>query len=248
MSDQPDHSGPLDSRGTWWVASIAIILLILAGLVAVLVWGNGGGAVNSAAPLPPTPTASTAAPTTSSAAPQPAGGCNPPATDQTVPKAAPANIQWSLVNTVALPWSPTAGATKRDGDLWTCYAHTPTGALVAAAVLSVTPYGPGAERVLSSQVLPGPERDARLATVQAQPPQPNEPGTASAVAGFKFLDYSMNRATIQIAFAYASKSFVWTVPLEWSDGDWKLNLDPSGGSVAGQPITNLAGYIGWGAK
>lgn len=246
MSEQPDHGDRPDSRGTWWVASIAVILLILAGLVAVLVWGGGGEARQAAAPRPgvapdsgqsPSPT-----PTTESLA------CAPSDSDQSVPSAAPRGVQWSVVNTVALPWSPTAGALRRNGALWSCYARTPTGALLAATVLSVTPDGPAGADVLEQQAVPGPNRQARIASLRRQPPAPKRPGETATIAGFKFLSYGRDQTTVQIVGAFGGKYLVVTVPLVWAGGDWKLNLDTPGGTVPGQALPSLVGYTEWGAE
>lgn len=246
ISDQPDQDGRLDSRGTWWVASITVILLILAGLIAVLVWGNGGKTQRSAAA--PAPTGGTTPQAMATASPSPAASCNPPASEQTVPRTAPPDVHWTVVNTVALPWSTTAGAAKRVGALWTCYAHTPTGALMAAAVLTATPASPQGAEVLSMQVVAGPNRDAQLHSLRQQPPVPKQPGETAAIAGFRFLDYSPDRATVQIAGAFGTRFLTVTMPLTWADGDWKLNLDPPGGAIPGQGIPSLAGYTQWGAQ
>ena len=237
----------MEGRNGWWTASIAVIILVLAGLVAVLVLGGGDDTPTAA----PAPTATTTPPTTTATqdptAPPTAGACDLDATDQTVPETAP-DAQWQVYNTVALPWSPTAGPTQRDGGVWTCFARTPAGALNAATILSTTPYGLDAQQVLERQVITGPERDAQLESVQREPPAPAQPGSTGVVAGYRFIDYTQDRATIQIAFAYGGELFVWTTALEWVGGDWKLNLDPAGGAVPGQPLASLEGYTEWGAS
>ena len=245
----------LDNRGAMWGASAAVILLVLAGLVAVLVWGRGGSPAQSAPPsLPAASTAPSGANGGGSAAPgsdsdsDSDSACNLPADDQTVPKVPPPGVQWSVVDTVALPWSTTAGAVHRDGAVWTCYARTPVGALMAAAVLSVTSEGPQGVEVLEKQAVSGPNRSARIASLRQQPPEPKQPGETAVIAGYKFLDYSQSRATVQIAGAFGGQYLVVTTPLVWSDGDWKLNLDTPGGTVPGQAIPSLAGYTQWGAR
>lgn len=119
---------------------------------------------------------------------------------------------------------------------------------MAAAVLSATPGSPQGAEVLATQALPGPNRDATLSSLRQQPPAPKQAGETAAIAGFRFLDYSADRATIQIAGAFGGHYLVVTMPLVWSDGDWKLNLDPPGGAIPGQGIPSLAGYTQWGAQ
>ena len=248
MSDTTDPNS--QKRGTgyngWWFASAAVIVAVLLAAGAVIVFGGPGDTSTPQATATPG-----AAPGTSTQPVATSGegrpGCHPSATDQTVPSAAPSDLQWEVVDSIALPWSSTAGALHRDRGVWTCYAHTPTGALLAATFLSSAESYTQAARVLQEQAISGPNRDAKLAEVRKNPPQSPEPGTTADIAGFKFLDYTPQRATIQIAAAFANRYLVVTVPVVWSGGDWKLNMDPPGGPVPGAPLASLEGYTRLGA-
>jgi hypothetical protein len=160
---------------------------------------------------------------------------------------APAGIRWEILYTVAVPWSPDTGPTVRDYAVRRCYQHSPTGALVAAANLAVTTQCPGSDQALRDQVLPGPTRDAMLRAAQTNPPQAKQPGETAAFAGYRFISYSPDTAVLQLAFSFGGKYGMETYQLEWQDGDWKLNLDPPGGSVPGQPLSSIAGFVAWGA-
>jgi len=246
VSDTTDPTS--QKRGTgyngWWFVSAAVIVAVLLAAGAVIVFGGPGDTPPRATGTPGgTGTATMPAETSGNGRP----GCRPSATDQTVPTAEPPDLRWEIVDGVAYPWSPTAGAFHRNRGVWTCYARTPTGALLAATFLSSAESYTQAARVLEEQALPGPNRDAKLAEVRKNPPQPPEPGTTADIAGFKFLDYTPQRATIQLAGAFANRYLVLTVPVVWSGGDWKLNMDPPGGPVPGAPLASLEGYTRWGA-
>jgi hypothetical protein len=242
----------------WAVVAIAV-LVVVAIVVAVAIAvgghhshkaaGTAGPSSTAAAPttsatlVTPSATATTPtpAPATSSAAPS-----APPVT--TVPTAPPPNVTWNLFQGVALPSSSTDGPTKNSGPVYAGYSHTPTGALLAAAQLVrrylLTP-GTGWRQVVDQQVLPGPGRDEYIAARAST----NVSGGADQfgqTAGFKFVTYSPEVAVVQFINKFAADYEVTTDTVEWSGGDWKLQLQPDGGdSPSAQQVANLAGYIPW---
>jgi len=236
----------------WWLVAVVVIIAMLAALLAAILFRGeapapGGNAAGPTA-QPATP-ATTAAATTPSPPPSSsaAGGCSLPAQDQQVPTRAPAGVTWRIVNTIAIPSSSTAGPGVVEGPVQRCFARTPTGALIAASVLTVTTDAPGADQVLRRQVLPGPGRNAKLEQVQATPPPPKQPGETGVFAGFRFIAYTPDQATVMLAFTFNRRFFVQTQTVQWVDGDWKLNMDPPGGLLPGQPLGSLEGYVQWGA-
>lgn len=173
-----------------------------------------------------------------------------PRGDDVVPRTTPPPVSWQVYKTLALPVSTSAGPRSVNGDLATGYAHTPTGALVAAAQLSVR-YSLANDwrRVLDRSVAPGPGRDVWAATrakygAFADP----APGTFCQVAGYMYVDYTPDRAVIQMADRCPNsklQSILTTVT--WQDGDWKLVLQPDGGVGPDQPaLSSLDGYVVWG--
>jgi hypothetical protein len=155
-------------------AAIAIVLVLL--LVFVLV-------NNSNTPTGPAtgqPAATTSAGTTSPGSPSTTANAGP----TTIPQAAPDDVTWTLFQTVALPVSPTAGPRTVGTSTATGYAHTPTGALVAAVQIPARKLvAPDWRSVVDQQVVAGPARDAYIKARQGigdTTPTPGELGQITA--------------------------------------------------------------------
>lgn len=248
LTGRPRSTGP----NRWQLAAAVIVVAMLTAVVTLVLnreqAPNPGSvtAAPTAAPVTPSATASGVdpSPPPSSVA---AGDCSLSNRGQDVPTRPPAGVAWRIVNTIAVPTSETAGPAITDDPVLRCFARTPTGALLAASVLTVTTDAPGADQVLRRQVLPGPTRDAELAQVRATPPAPKQPGETGVFAGFRFVAYTPDQATVMLAFAFRGRFFVQTQTVRWVDGDWKLDMDPPGGLLPGQPVRSLEGYVEWGA-
>ena len=241
--------GPWDRR----TAPAGIVLAVVAGL---LVWllATRGASHHEASPRP-APTSSVArhrAPAqpktlehTASSGP----GCHVAAGSQAVPQYAPQGITWQLYQTVALPYSKTAGPMVLDGGVARCYAHDPLGALLAASQI---PYryliSPDWRQVVALQVMPGKGREAYTAERSKVAKRGgNQPGDYNQLAGFKFVTYSPAVAVIEIASKDGSGALqAGPVTAERSDGDWKLQLRANGSSSSQElPITSLVGLATW---
>lgn len=181
----------------------------------------------------------------------PAEQARPAAQDSTeIPTAPPAGVRWELHRSIALPFHETAGPRSITGSVASGYAHTPTGALMAAAHIPVRKLvGPDWQAVLDQQVEPGPGREAyaqaRAQVSNALPP----PGELGQIAAFKFVNYSPDLATIQFVsrFAATGSMQVVTTTVVWRDGDWRLVLQPDGGeSPSAQAVHSLTGFVPWG--
>jgi len=130
------------------------------------------------------------------------------------------------------------------------YAHTPTGALLAATQIGarylISP-GDDWRRVVQEQVLSGPGRDVyveKRAKVTSSAP----PGTYGQFAGFRFVTYTPDVAVIQLVSRFSDGTLqVSTYTVRWVNGDWRLQLQPDGGaSPTLQRVDNLAGFVPWG--
>jgi hypothetical protein len=157
-------------------------------------------------------------------------------------------VNWTIVNTVALPMSEAAGPREREGTWWHCWSRSPVGALLAATALPILAVSPGGERVLEEQVLQGPTRDSLLRLTRANPPAPAQPGETAPVVGFRFTDYTQDRATVAVVVSFGGKYLVQNHTVQWRDGDWRLDLDPPAGRTAAQTVRSLEGYTSWGAR
>jgi hypothetical protein len=214
--------------------------LVLVVVLAVAIFARSGGRSKSSKPP-------AAAPSTSSVPPASAGDCHLTDTDQQIPQTGPA-ATWTIYKTLALPTSPTAGPAIIAGDVARCYAHTPTGALFAAAQLDMRfVVADDWRKVVDQQVVPGPGRDAYIKDREAGAVSTDTHGVQ--LAGFKFVTYSPAMAVIQFAAHTPDGSYQSnTVTVAWSGTDWRLQLQPDGEDSPTFPrISSLDGFIHWGS-
>lgn len=216
----------------------AVVVAILVALAIILpLLPKGEGAASPAPTMAATSTAT--APVESGSA---ASVCGLPDGNQSKPATTPADTKWELVGKIAAPTSPARygpGKTASNG-LRSCFAHSPTGALYAAANVTTLSAIGKTRLVLENLAVPSPERDAILS--QSEP----APSTDTAqLAGFAIRSYSSDQAVIDLAFRGDNGTFVSIpVPLQWYGGDWKIIVPATGSTGAGQ-IPDLSGYIPW---
>lgn len=219
------------------ISAVVVALIVALGIILALLPRGGG-----------TPAAepSTSGPTTASTQPSAAAAasiCGLPAGDQAKPATAPADTKWELVGKIAAPTSPTQfgpGKTEANG-LRSCFAHSPTGALYAAANMTALSAAGKADLVYQQLAVPSPERDAVLKSSPTTAPN----SVTAQMAGFTFRSYEADRAVIDLAFKGANGTFVSIpVPLQWYGGDWKFVV-PATGDTGARQITDLGGYIEW---
>ncbi len=238
----PDLAGP--RPGTVATGAVAGVLLVGAGAVALFGAGTPAatpaGPVAPAASLPSPDVDRTPAPMSASAA-----------ADEGPLLVAP-QVDWQLFVGVALPYSTTAGPLQVDGPVYSGYERSQAGALIAAVQLGnrylLTP-GELWREVVERQVLPGVGREVFIrnrAGVEADDP----PGTYGQAAGFRFVAFTPDVASIQLVtrFPTTGNLQLVTVTVHWVDGDWRLQLQPDGGtSPTAQAVPDLDGFVVWGA-
>ncbi len=236
-SDEADHS---PARSLWgkptFLASAAFVAFIVIVLVVVLVVGHRGhgGSRHQGRAAGPAPTSTR----------RPAG----PA-PTTVPDSPPGHVTWRLYHTVALPYSATAGPRHVTPSTATGFAHTPTGALLAAVQISYRSLiAPNWKSVVKAQVMPGSGRKAYVAKRSSVADVTVSPGDLGQVAGFKFVNYTPHVATIQILTRFPSGDLqVTTTTMQWRGDDWKEQLQPNGSeSPNAHAVQSAAGFVQWG--
>lgn len=141
-------------------------------------------------------------------------------------------VQWSPVGEVAAAFSEENGPTNRDG-IKSCYAHTPTGALLAAynfladfRTWSLDPVVVAEERVSPES----PSRAFFLETA-AEGKADRASGETSrspiTLVGYRFLNVSKDEYTISLVFQTPGTSSALyvrdEVVVEWSQGDWLIS-------------------------
>ena len=228
--------------------------------VATLVWlttGTHHVASPSAPSVTPKPTAAGVATKPPATAVKPragrpaavggGSGCHLPAGSQKVPSAAPP-VRWELVDTVALPFSVTAGPEYVVGDVARCFAHDPAGALLAVSQISDRlVLSTSWARQVSTGVVPNAGARAFSQLMRGAPNRPASPGGACQLAGYSFLSYTPARASIALVGRCGGNLQVGTVTAVWYGGDWRLELLPDGGeALTATALASLVGYTPWG--
>lgn len=154
--------------------------------------------------------------------------------------------EWDYLGRVAVPSSPEAGPAEAAADGFpSCFAHTPTGALFAAANLTVVSSTPELAKAHAEQMFADDARKA--ATVQRIQDAAPSQAQALSLAGFRVLDYDGDTATIDTAWRVGPTLLASTVmELRWEGGDW-LVVPPAEDAAAIVQLPNLGGYIPWNA-
>ncbi|AMM34807.1 hypothetical protein SA2016_4155 (plasmid) [Sinomonas atrocyanea] len=242
MSQPTEGQGPPRDQSPWtrprFIASAAVVVVLAAlGLVYLALPSPSNGQDPAGVP------SATATATSTAQAGQSA--CGLPAGDQRYPSVG-LPTKWELLGRVAVPTDPKGiGPGRTDGSLRTCYQHSPTGALYAAANIIGAGALPGGKAlVLKNLTAKSPMRDQALAT-----PSPNDavdPSLSTQIGGFKIVSYSSDTATVSIGLkttqdshtAYGSATYA----LRWEGGDWKVVLEDSTYSTS---LTDLSGFVPW---
>lgn len=225
-----DAKQPRDGR---FIASAAIIgLIVLAGIIAVVLRLTGGESDGDTA-TPPAQTSSSGAASSS---------CGLPDGDQTVPTTAPAT-DWYFIGPIAAPRSEEIGPKDSVGDVATCFARSPAGALFAAGTLvaETFPNDASAEKAARERMVPNQALEDSLNAASDQTRFPAQ------IVGFKFVDYTKERTSLTIASRLtagpnAGALGSLTMTMVWRDGDWWWELQPSTTATA---IASLEGFTLW---
>lgn len=248
---------PDSGRRPFWdrrTVPAGVVIAVIIGLLVWVVATRGGGGHHVALPTTTqrSPASSVASSVPTTARPTPttstSSGCHVAAGSQAIPQYAPLGITWQLYQTVALPYSKTAGPMVVDGGVARCYAHDPLGALLAASQISYRfAISPDWRKVVKTQVMPGKGTQIYVAQRSKVTDANNQPGDYDQLAGFKFVTYSPAVAVIEMALKNDSGAIqAGPLTVDWSDGDWKLQLTPDGSESAQVlPISSLVGFAAW---
>jgi hypothetical protein len=228
------------TRPWFLISAVLVAILAIVGIVLAVLPDDANGR--------PTPTTSP----TSTASPSPTAvtdgesKCGLPPGSQAVPAAPPEGATWELFGTFAAPSIENIGPGVGDPDgIRSCFAHSPTGALLAAInywAMGWSVAGAGADARLVAST---PER----AALQEQYRQQGTPDpallTGMQVAGFNIVRYSESDAVVDLAVRTETGAVgSLPTPLRWEDGDWKFVIPPTGNTGL-QQLPNLAGYVLW---
>jgi hypothetical protein len=248
MSDTSESKNPFNK---WWFISGGLVLVIAAALVWILAIGPGTANNNNDA-LPEPGNNSSALPEEPTSSTKPtelAGGeCDLDDSDQEIPTEGPA-AEWTDYGPVKLPTSEEAGPALQEGSVWSCFAHTPTGALMAAPYFAWGLAWNDYEGIIEQSAVDNAAVAPWLANREELGEASLEPGTAPGVAGFRFESYTGTEAVVQVGLRYGTIERMSRVYLVWDEaaGDWKVDLSKGDPASATNEVTSLANFTPWGA-
>lgn len=159
-------------------------------------------------------------------------------------------IEWEYAGTTAFPVSKEFGpaAVNEDGIKY-CFARTPEGAALAAAVGAG--YAGNQDTVAAwfeHGLVDGSLKDELLAN-HTQLSKNSGSGRAT-ISAFRLLSYDGNTAKVDVATTvsiYGRNTYIsYVYPLVWVDGDWKVDFPDS--FIEGEGVAilqELSGYVPW---
>jgi hypothetical protein len=166
--------------------------------------------------------------------------------DTARPTAAPTDVKWRQLVTMMAPTSPSAGPLHTDATMWWCFAHTPTGAVLAAHVIPVQLSGVSWRIVAEQQIVPGKSRDSFVTSkAEAEETNPRE-NAVGRFTGFSVESYTDDSATVRLLVTNPMGGYLSTsVSVRWRDGDWKVALLDDGSLYSSVKQATPNGFIMW---
>ncbi|MFJ6464631.1 hypothetical protein ACIQM0_26985 [Streptomyces sp. NPDC091387] len=238
------ESGPYYKQRSWRLSAGFIGVVVVVGVIGTLTSGHSDTTHRATTAASVGPLSDTSA----TKGGRPRDCRTDDSAGDVLPTSVPKDVSWQTLGISRVPVSASAGPTRTDGDLWWCFAHTPTGAALAAHIIPSQMSGPGWRTVTKRQVVEGNGRkmfEFIRSTVQDTD---GESGRAEAsYAGFSVTSYKSTAATVKLLLKSDEGSAETVIRLRWSGGDWKVVPDANGGMhspLASVQSTN--GFLLWG--
>jgi hypothetical protein len=231
-----------------WVlsAGFLVVVLVLAGLAFISSLGDEpdpAEAAVTAGPLSPS------APRGADGRPV---GCRTDDSETAVPTVAPTDVKWKSVGGTQVPVSTALGPVQRTGEMLWCFAHTPTGAALAAHVILARMNALDWRVSAEQQLVDNRAREFYVA-LHADVPDTATGTAPPSFAGFAVTRYSPEHATVKLLMSNGtgttglSATFVITsVSLSFDGGDWKVRPTSSGTiSTSWETVSGSNGFVTW---
>lgn len=228
-------------RRTFVLSAMMMVLLVTAaafiGVTTLLERDNTSGTPSGASA--PAPEEGDASGSTESV-------CGIPAGSQKVPTTMPESTKVSLQSGVVVRTSPQAGPQVLSGAAPSCFAHSPSGAVMAAATfIQVFSSQHDLPLVAQEMLASGQERDRMVAAIRAEwDGSTNDP---FKVLGFMVEVRSPDEVLVTVAVGLpddTSRMTSWPLQMVWDEGDWKVKA-PGNTSWGEEQIRNLRGFTRW---
>lgn len=211
------------------------VILLFCGVVAAL--PGGGNQRASAAPAQPAAHHRTVD-TGGSVCGMPVGNTNP--------VVGPPDAHWALVGTIAAPTVPNVGPGTVEAHDRRCFAHSPAGAVVAAANLLPTTSPPYADAPKTlGHFLPGHTRDV----YSKQPSAAVDQSVRVQLVAFRSSVISPDAVDVTVAYRTNQGGVIVSLAwrMRWFRGDWRAALGPVAEPFAVDgPVTLDETWIRWG--
>jgi len=167
-----------------------------------------------------------------------ASACSLPAGGQTVPYSSPPAAQWGTVGSMQVPQNPALfGPQRTDGPWEMCFAHDPSGALLAAMNLWAEGTTVAPSELFARLAVGAPKNLGSEVQLDSDGP--------IQFAGYRYSSYNPAVAQVVIVFrGPEGKLLAVATTMVWAGGDWKY-LFPPDGTPAMQVIDDLTGYVQW---
>ncbi|MFJ4922369.1 hypothetical protein [Streptomyces sp. NPDC088725] len=239
-----EESGPYYKQRSWQLSAGFIGIVVVVGVIVTLTSNHRGTTDRANAAASVGPLSGTSVPEGS----RPQGCRTDDSAGGALPKAAPKDVSWHTLGVSRVPVSASAGPTRIEGTLWWCFAHTPTGAALAAHIIPSQMSGSGWRTVTRQQVVDGTGRDMfefQRATVQDTDSESGTP--VASYAGFSVTSYRSTGATVKLLLKSDQGYAATTIVLRWSGGDWKVVPDDNGALHSPVSVVQSTnGYTLWG--
>jgi hypothetical protein len=248
MEEHVTDRSPYSKPG--FVASAVLLgMLVLAALFVVI----GAASRHHAAPVTASRNdakVSATAPKTPAAKTVSAGSCSLPVGAQTVPTVSPIT-RWVSVGQMSAPQAPrTYGPQRTDDGFAVCFAHNPTGSLLAAVNFFAQATVASPVTLLQKLAANTPTRAAAIAQArdggsdQLLQQSDGDPGTVQ-VTGFEFVDYTPAEANVNVVLEGPGGEYAAVeCQLVWQNEDWKFVI-PMGGQLDSSQLTSMDGFVSW---
>jgi hypothetical protein len=244
-TESTTESNPFTKPG--FILAAALVVALIAATVVIFFLPKGD---NNAQPAPTSSAASGAAAPAKSADATGKSVCGLPSTSETALGTAPKST-WTLIDKMAAPADPKTfgpGVTDEDG-FRSCFAHSPTGALYAAA--NMVALGSAKSQALNAKLtdrllVKGPGRDIAMKDSATMAPSTGADTTVQ-IRGFVVKSYTPAEADVDLAFETKNGALAHTVlPLRWIDGDWKAKVSDDGHLINDiTQVSDLSAFIAW---
>lgn len=234
------------------LAAVLLGIVVLAGIWVVVTSGSKEQGVPEAAPSAmPTVVESTMDPVPSPTPSEPASEaesvCGLTAGDATVPTATLLTSPVAVGDALTVPSIEGTGPGITDG-ISHCFAHTPSGAVLAAAnFMTWFSSMQQLDGVVDELMAPSIDRENLAEQIAAS--WGGQTGSPSTIHGFTYESRGGDDALVTLAVSrpgFPDDLVAWPLRLTWADGDWKI-VTPSNGAWGETVLPGLlsSGFIEW---